>query len=891
MVGTGFLARLRDATAKLLGFRREEDMDRRYADEMSFHIEMATEANVRRGMSVGEARRAALADFGGRERWREESRDEVRSRPLDELVQDVRYAVRSLRHAPTFTAAVVATLALSIGATTSIFSVVNAVLLRGLPYPHADRIVALCEKSLVIPSTAICPVGGVGPANFLHWQEGAKSFDAMAAFVEARVAVAHPDGDPVSAQARITTASIFKVLGARAGLGRFFGPDEDRPGAPNVIVLGYAFWQQEFGADTAIVGKRVRVNGADFTVLGVTERGFGLYDPVDVWLPIRFSAAQRTQGGRWLRALGLIKEGVTLQQADRELKMLESRVAQELPKFNAGMTAFAMPLRDKLVGNSQRILWTLLGAVGILLLTACVNVANLLLARGADREREIAVRISLGASPGRLVRQLLSESIVLSGVSALVGLALALKGTAMLVALVPSGLAIQTLEHVSVDWRLLAFTGAVAIATALLFGAVPALHATRADVQEALKEGGRGGSSVSRASGRLRDALVVAEMSLAFVLLAGGGLMVRSFVALEHVNLGFRPEHVLTARVWLPPRTYRSDTTIVQFFRDADEKIIALPGVQAVGAINFLPLTGQRSVNGFAVEGRPPAEAGAEPSGDMRSITPGYFRAMGIPMKAGREFTNADGVDAPQVGIVSETLARTVWPNESAIGHYIRYDWGTPQRVQIVGVAGDVHHDGPDKQAYMEVYRPVAQIAAIGMALVVRVSGDPAQYGTALRNAMREVDRDVPLATVQPMSALVSQALGSTRLSTTLFGLFGALGLLLAAIGIYGVMTYTVQQRRHEIGVRIALGASPSAVVAMVVRRGAVLAVVGIVVGLVVALAMAGLMQKLVFGVPPRDSATFGTIGVIVGAVGVLAAYVPGVRATHVDPAAALRGE
>ena len=891
MVGTGWLARLRDAMAKLLGFGREDAMDRRYADEMRFHVEMATEANVRRGMSVDEARRAALTDFGGRERWREESRDEVRSRPLEEFVQDVRYAVRSLRRAPAFTAAAVATLGLSIGATTSIFSVVNAVLLRGLPYPHADRIVALCERSIVKPPNLVCPIGGVGPSNFLHWQEGAKSFDAMAAFVEGRAAIARPGGDAMSAQARATTASLFKVLGARPLLGRFFTADEDRPGAPNVIVLSYAFWKQEFGADTTIVGKHVVVNGSDATVLGVTERGFGLYEPVDAWLPIRFSAAQRTQGGRWLRAIGLIKSGVTVDQADRELKTLESRVAQELPKYNANMTAFAMPLRDKLVGNSQRILWTLLGSVGFLLLIACVNVANLLLARGADREREIAVRISLGASPGRLVRQLLSESIVLSGVSALVGLALALKGTAMLVALVPSGLTIQTLENVTADWRLLAFTGAVAIATALLFGVVPAFHAPRADVQEALKEGGRGSSSVSRSSARLRNALAVAEMSLAFVLLAGAGLMVRSFSALAHVDLGFRAEHVLTARVSLPPRKYESDTGIVQFFRDADEKIIAVPGVQAVGAINFLPLTGQRSVNGFTVEGRPAPEPGTEPSGDMRSITPGYFRAMGIPMKAGREFTNADGMDAPQVGIVSETLARTIWPNESAVGHYITYDWGTPQRVQIVGVAGDVHHDGPDKHAYMEVYRPVAQIAAIGMTLVVRVSGDPAQYGTSLRNAMREVDREVPLATVQPMSALVSQSLGATRLSTALFGLFGGLGLLLAAIGIYGVMTYTVQQRRHEIGVRIALGASPSRVVTMVVRRGAALALVGIAFGLVAALAMAGLMQKLVFGVPPRDGATLGTIAVIVGAVGVVAAYVPGVRATRVDPAAALRGE
>ena len=884
-------ARLRDAIVKLAGFRRQDEMDRRYADEMRFHLAMAAEANMRRGMAAGEARRVAAAEFGGCERWREEARDEVRSRPLEELVRDVRYAVRSLRRAPGFTAAAVATLSLSVGATTSIFSVVNAVLLRGLPYPHADRIVALCEKNTVKPSNAVCPAGGVSPANFLHWQEGARSFEAMAAFAEARAAISRPGGDPVSAQTRVTTASLFKVLGALPARGRFFTADEDKPGAPRVVVLAYAFWKQQFSGDSTIVGKHVVVNGSDYTVVGITQRDFGLYDPVDAWLPMGFTAAQRTERGRWVRAIGLVKEGVTIDQADREVKMLEARVAKELPQWNVGMTAFAMPLREKLVGSSQRVLWTLLAAVGFLLLIACANVANLLLARAADRERELAVRISLGASPRRLVRQLMTESVVLSGVSALIGLGLALKGTAVLVALVPSGLSIRTLADVSIDWRLLLFTAAVAVGTGLLFGVAPALGATRSDVQETLKEGGRGGSSISHSSARVRNALVVAEVSLALVLLAGAGLMVRSFAALAHVDLGFRADHVLTARVSLPPRKYGSVAAVAQFFRNADARIGALPGVQAVGAIDMMPLTGRRSVSAFTVEGRPTLEPGTELAGDMRAITPGYFRSMGIPLEAGREFTNDDDIGRPQVAIVSETLARTLWPDESAVGHFLLYDWGTPQRVQIVGVAGDIHHDGPDKQPYMEIYRPVAQIPAWATTLVVRTSGDPATYGSALRDAMREVDRDVPLAEVQPLSALVSQAVGTTRLATALFGLFGALGLLLAAIGIYGVMAYTVQQRRHEIGVRLALGASRRSVLAMVVRRGALLSAIGIVVGLVVAFVASGLMRKLLFGVPPHDGVTFVAIALLLAAVGVLAAYVPGIEATRVDPATVLRGD
>jgi putative ABC transport system permease protein len=887
---SSFAARARDGIGKLLGFRRQGEMDRRYADEMRFHLEMATEANVRQGMSPEEARRVAAAEFGGRERWREEARDEVRSRPFEELVHDLRYALRSLRRAPAFTAAAVATLALTVGATTSIFSVVNAVLLRGLPYPNADRIVALCERSTVKPS-GLCPVGGVGPSNFLHWQEGAKSFAAMAAFAERRAAVARPGGEPVSAQARFTTASIFQVLGARPAMGRFFTAEEDKPGAPRVSVLGYEFWKRQFGGDSALLGHVVLVNGSEYTVAGISEPGFRFHDPVDVWLPMRFTAAQRDEPGRWIRAVALLKPDVTVSEANREMATLEARVARELPKWNESMTAFAMPLRELLVGNSSRLLWTLLAAVGFLLLIACANVANLLLARAADREREIAVRVSLGASPRRLVRQLLTESVVLSGSAALIGLAIAVKGTAVLVALVPSGLSMQSLATVSVDWRLLAFTAAVAVGTGLLFGVAPALHATRTDVQETLKEGGRGGSTISQSSGRLRNALVVAEVSLALVLLAGAGLMVRSFTALSRVDLGFRAEHALSAHIALPARKYSSAAAVTAFFRAAEEKIAALPGGRAVGAINMMPLTGQRSVSSFTAEGKPVPPPGMEPSGDMRSITPGYFRAMGIPMKAGREFTSDDGPDAPQVGIVSETLARTIWPNESAIGKYIQYDWDAPQHMRIIGIAGDVHHDGPDANAYMEIYRPLAQIPAWEMTFVVRVSGDPASYGSALRKAVREVDGELPLANVEPMSALVSRALGATRLSTALFGLFGALGLLLAGIGIYGVMTYTVQQRRHEIGVRLALGASPRSVLAMVVRRGAALSLVGIALGLVAALGASGLMRKLLFGVPPHDAVTFATIAAVLGVVGVAAAFVPGLRATHVDPVSVLRGE
>ena len=885
-------ARLLAAIRRLFGLGRARELDARFDSEFDFHIDMATERNIRLGMTPDDARRAAMLDFagqGGREEWRERSRDEVRSRGIEEFTRDVRFAIRGMRRAPGFTAAAIATLALSIGATSSIFSVVNAALLQQLPYPRPERIVAVCEKNVTRPSPELCNVGGFSVSNYVIWRDDATSFDAFAAFVERRVAIIAPGAEPISAQARITSASLFTVLGAHPYRGRFFTAAEDHPGGPNEIVLGYAFWQQYFGGDPGAIGRRVLVNANDYTIVGVTAPRFGVYDPVDVWLPIRLGAADRTTPGRSLRTLALLKAGVTVAQANREMKTLAARRAQDEPQYNTNMTALVVPLRQKLVGGSERVLWTLLGAVGFLLLIACANVANLLLARAASREREMAVRISLGASPRRLARQLLTESMVLSAVSAVIGLVLAAQGTNVLAALVPSDLSYQMLADVSVDWRLVAFTAAVALGSGMLFGLAPALHAARGEVHESLKEGGRGGTEHSRASGQMRNALVVAEMSLALVLLAGAGLMVRSFAALQQVNLGFEPEHALTGRVSLPGRTYASDTAIVAFFEQAESQIAALPGVQAVGAISYLPLTGQRSVNGFNVEGRPAAKPGEEPRGDMRAVTPGYFRAMGIPLKSGRVFTRGDRAGSPDVAVVSETLARTLFLNESAIGHVLVYEWDRVTHAEIVGVVGDVHHDGPAKQTYMEIYRPLSQFVYGSMDVVVRVSGDPSQFVRPVAAAIRRVDPTIPLASGEPLSTLAARAVASPRLAASLFALFGALGLLLAAVGIYGVMSYTVQQRRHEIGVRVALGASRGNVIGMVVRRGALLSVLGIAIGGVLAFAGAGLMRRLLFGVPPHDGVTFATIAAILVGAGVLAAYLPARRAARVDPVTALR--
>ena len=876
-------------SSRLFGFRRRTEMDARLRDEMRFHLEMAIEQNVRAGMAPDDARHAALVAFGGRDLWSEAARDEYRSRYLEELARDVRYAARSLRHSPAFTIAAVATLALSIGATTSMFSVVNAVLLRALPYPEPDRVVVLCEHNVANPDARPCNT--LNPANFLYWRDVSKSFESLGAFVDVDGSVAAPQLDAIAVRVRLANAGVFTILGARASAGRLFTETDDRSDGPNVMVASHAFWQRYFGGDPTIIGKQVLLNSRTYTVVGVTAPGFGIYDPVDVWVPMRFTAQHRTAGGRYLRGIARLAPGVSVERADGEMELMAAQRARDVPQLDNNWSALVMPLRENLVGGSRRALWILLGAVGFLLVIACVNVANLLLARAADREREVAVRISLGAAPTRIVRQLLTESVVLALISAVLGLAIAVKGTQALVALVPSGISVQSLAEVSVDWRVLAFTFAVALITGIVFGLAPAYHAVRGDAQESLKSGGRGGSSVSRSSARLRNALVVAEMSLALVLLAGAGLMVRSLASLERVPLGFDPENVLTARVSLPGARYPNDTIRLAFFRNAEQRIAALPGVRAVGAISFLPLSGQRSANGFNVEGRPPTAPGAEPVGDMRAVTPGYFRAMGIAIKNGRGLEESDVADSPAVGVVSETLARTFWPNESAVGHYLLYEWNGNERVRIVGVAADVHHGGADQAAYMEIYRPLAQFPYAAMTLVVRGSGDPASYIAPLRNAVHSIDPGIPLAEARTMNELVSQSLGRTRLSTMLFSMFGALGLLLAAVGIYGVMSYTVQQRRHEIAVRMALGARGGDVVRMVVRRGAQLVLVGLVVGTIGGLAGARLMEKLLFGVTPGDRATFVAIAAILGGVGLLAAYIPARRATRVDPVSVLRQE
>jgi len=881
-----FLDTVAGAIARLKGLLRRRQRESRLTDEMRFHVDMQADTLVRAGVEPAEARRRALVAFGGRERWRDAARDEYRSRVVDHFVQDVRYGARSLVHSRVYTAAAIATLALGIGATTAIFSVVDAVLLRPLPYADPNGLVMLWEHHLSVGNSH----NVTGPANFLDWRDEARSFSAMASFVGARVTLSADGGDPVSEQARYANAALLPMLGVTPVVGRLYSEAEDRPAAARVAVIDYGLWQRRFGGRRDVVGSTVQINGNDVTIVGVLPNNFAFFEPAAVYMPIRFSDADRTAGGRYLRVVARLKPGVTWQQADLEMKAIARRRAIEMPQLDADWTALASPLRADLVGDSRTPLLVLLGAVGFLLAIACANVANLMLARAGDRRREMAVRVALGAAPRRIVYQMLTESAMLALAGAALGVAGAWAGTRLLGRLAPAQLGVAAVSGIGIDGRVLAFAVLVAMATGIAFGLAPALESARNDPKDALSEGGRGGSGTRRA-GRLRAALVVVEIALAVVLLAGAGLMVRTLADLRRVPLGFDTGHVLTAQVVLHGHTYDTDTAAVGFFETAEQRLASLPGVRGVGAISWLPLSGQRSASSFTVVGQPAPPLGQEPVGDFRAITPGYFGAMGIPIEDGRGIESTDRRGGAEVVVVSHTLARTFWPNGPAVGHELKYEWGGWHVARIVGVAGDVHHEGPRTEPYMEMYLPLEQFPYTWMTFVVRTAGDPLALAAPLRAALRDVDPTQAVAEVTSMANLARASVGDARLDTVLFAAFGIIGLVLAMIGIYGLGAYTVQQRRREFGIRMALGAPRRSVLSMAIRSGLQLAAVGLAAGVIGALSLTHLMGALLFGVKPNDPVTFVWVGVALAAIAALSAWLPARRATRLDPVAALRGD
>ncbi|MCA1627989.1 MAG: ABC transporter permease [Acidobacteria bacterium] len=800
------------------------------------------------------------------------------------LWQDTRYGLRTLLAKPGFTLVAVITLALGIGATSTIFSFVNGILLRPLPYQDSERLVLIDETAVKRGNSSM----GVSFPNFVDWREQNQVFAGVAAYDDRSFALTG-GGEPEQLSGAIVSDNTFEILGVKPMLGRTFRPEEDGPDQSDVAILSHGLWERRFGANSGIIGQSIVVNNRARTVIGVMPLGFKFPETAELWIPLTPEMKGWTRNDHGISAVGRLKPGVTLEQAQADMNAVARRIEEQHPVTNEGMGVNLIPLRDGLVGDYRKALLLLLGVVGLVLAVACANVANLLLARASVRQRELAVRAALGASRWRVFRQLLTESLLLGVTGGVLGLLLALWGLDLLLAAIPVDLPFWM--KFNLDWRVLGFAAGMSLLTSLIFGVAPALQAARIDLNETLKEGGRGGAGASRH--RLRRALVIAEVALSLILLISAGLMTRSFLRLQQVNPGLNAENVLTLRVSLPSAKYDMPEKRQDFFKQLLERTRALPGVQSAGAISYLPLSGGGWGRSLTVEDHPVLSVGQAPSINHCVITPDYFRAMGITLLTGRDFTDADARDAAKVTIIDERLAREYWPLESPLGKRVRF--GPPEDNEpwhtIVGVVGEVKHESLNLTRRKSVYLPHAQVSIGGMALAVRTQANPESLAAAVRNQVKELDPNQPVTAVRTMSEVISRSVWQPRLYAILFGVFAAVALLLASVGIYGVMSYAVTQRTHEIGIRMALGAQRGDVLRLIIRQGMWLALVGVGIGVLASLALTRLMQSLLFGVGATDPVTFAGVTVLLAAAALIACYVPARRATKVDPMVALRYE
>jgi putative ABC transport system permease protein len=812
---------------------------------------------------------------------------------MGNLFQDMRYGLRMLVKNPGFTLVAVLALSLGIGANTAIFSVVNAVLLRPLPFENSERI-------MQVWATNVKRGVNSNPASYLNfkdWREQGQNFEAMAAYSDASVAFTYADV-PEQIDGTGATADLFKVLAAKPLLGRTFQPEDERAGGSHVVVLGYGLWQRRFNADPNIVGKQVKFDGESTTVIGVMPEGFRF--PVDrigdaeFYIPLDPEQDyNKERGANYLRVVGRLKPGVNIEQAQSEMTAIGQRLEQQYPNNNAGRGVRLVSLYEQTVGRIRPALLILLGAVGFVLLIACANVANLLLARASSRQKEIAIRTALGASRVRVISQLLTESLLLSVVGGTLGLIIAFWGVDLLAASIPSD--IPRIKEMGLDLRVLGFTAAVSILTGIVFGLVPALQASKPDLTEALKEGGRGSTEGLRRN-RTRSLLVVSEVALSLVLLIGAGLLIKSFVYLINVKPGFDPEHVMTAGLALPPVKYGESEQQAAFFHQVLEKVGTLPGVESAAVITPLPLSGSMMQNIISIEGRPKPAPGERLITSTRLVSPDYLRAMSIPLIRGRGFTEQDKTGAPRVFLINETLARQYFPGEDPIGKRISVSVRATQDKkdevgEIVGIVGDVKHQSLDKEAGPECYIPYLQIPDPYMTLVVRTKAEPAGMAGALRTAIQQVDPEEPVFDIATMNQIMARSIATRRFNMLLLGIFAALALILAGVGIFGVMNYSVTQRVHEIGIRMALGAQTSDVLKMVIGQGMLFTLLGVGLGLLAAFALTRLMSGLLVGVSATDPVTFAGVSLLLIVVAFIACYIPARRATRVDPMIALRYE
>jgi putative ABC transport system permease protein len=803
------------------------------------------------------------------------------------FLHDFRYGLRVLWKSPGFSLVAIIALALGIGANTAIFSVVNAVLLRPLPYKNPERLVRLLSVNAQSGTSG----SAFSYLNFTDYRAQNSTLDAITAFEGTNASLTGLE-NPEQINGVDASADLFRTLGVNPAMGRAFAAEDEVSGGTPVVVISHDMWERRFGSDKNILGRQLTLNGKSRTIIGVLPAGFQFLfvnETPEYFVPLNSKGEMEVQrGAAYLEVIGRLKSGASIEQAGVDLRSVASQIEQQYPKSNAGDSVKLMPAQEEMVGNLRRTLLVLLGAVAFVLLIACANVANLLLARASRRGREIALRAALGASRARIVRQLLTESLVLSFIGGIFGLLLSMWGIDLIGAFVPAG--ISRFSETTLDPGVLAFTCAAALLTGVLFGLAPALQMSRVDLNEALKEGGRSASE-GRSHHRLRGLLVVCEVALSLLLLTGAGLLVKSFVNLRNTDPGFKPENVLTASISLPESKYPQDEQQSEFYKQLLDKARALPGATAAAAIMPLPLSDNAIDTSFYVDERPDPGPGQRPIANARVITPDYLKVMGIPLLEGRAFDEHDNASAPKVMLINGTLAKRFFPGEDPVGK--RLNAGLNHfSGEIVGIVGDVHHRSLETEPGPEYYVPFQQVPIAHMSIVVRTSfSDVSELSSPLRAVVQEIDRDLPLYQVRSMQSLVANSIARQRFSMALLALFAGVATALALVGIFSVMSFLVSQRTHEFGVRMALGAQTRDILRLVVRQGMALVLIGVVIGLTASFVITRVMSSMLFGVGTRDPLTLIAVPLALGAVALIACLVPAMRATRVDPVVALRYE
>ncbi len=887
------VACLRSWVAAMLGRTR---MEREMDEEMRFHMATRAEDLAKRGLSHEDALRQARLEFGALESAKEECRDAVGVTFAETVMQDIRHGIRTMARTPVFTAIMVIVLAIGIGANTAIFSVVDAVLLRPLAYRDSGRLVTILMNG----------EGPVSVANYIDWRDQSRSFAAMGAADFWSPNLTGAGSSPEHVAGLKVTQSLFPMLGVDPLLGRLFIEGEDKDGADREVILSYGLWQRRFSGDRNVLGRTIVLDGNAYSIVGVMPRGFQ-FAPfwathAELWVPNVFGARIHNRGGNSLRIFARLRDGVSLAQARAEIAAVTGRLEQQYPGTNRNVVV--TPLKEKVVGAVETPLLVLLGAVAFVLLITCANVAHMLLARAAARQKEVAVRAALGARRGRIIRQFLTESLLLGGMGGLAGLGLAVLATHVLIALSPAD--IPRVQSVTIDGYTALFVVIATMLTGVGFGLAPALQSSSVNVHDTLKEGSRGNSE-SGARSRLRSVLVVSEFALALVLLVGAGLLIRTFVALQSVDAGFNPHNVISMIVSVAGSNEENPGKRGIFYQQLVDRVRSLPGIQSAGAINHLPLIGDQWGWSFAIEGRPAARPGEEPRAVYRMASPGYFQTMQLPLIRGRYIAETDTVTAPGVVVINERAAKEYWPGEDPVGKRVAFDDDTsnPGRwLTIIGVVKDAKQDDwtatPYPEAYLAAFQNPDFLGVSGseaskhmsyITIVARSTGDLAAAASAMKNAAWSFDRNLAISQVVTMDGVVAEATAQPRFEMFLMAIFAGVALVLASVGIYGVISYSASRRTHEIGVRMSLGASRGNVLLLIVRQGIQLALAGSAVGLGGALLLSRFMGKLLYGVKPTDPATFAAVACGLGAVAMLACYFPARRAMRIDPVVALRCE